>query len=622
MSGGRPIYFTVSETLQAVVDEIKSDDDHDDELWADDEVSLEPTPCTSSTAVARSPPTPTLVSPGLESLSHSKLIFQQSSTPIRGRPESVVVQSLPKSIASESLSTESVPPELVSLELESSELLLSESGPPAPKRHCTDVNCSISSPEVSNAHDDTHFDPSATQLARTYFVVNPPTLPNPENGDSVPNDLQLVQQQVSKGCGCSQSCFSRMSVTPQDILMHRFNMIEVSKPERDMLVMAAIHTGMHMVGNSKQNRTTYRYQNVEVCVGTFLFLHAITLKYLKAIRSWYLKNGLVPRVHGNVGRKPRHTFGHDIIEGVVQFIKLYTEVHGMPQPAAPRGRSDAPPIYLPASQNFKTVHAQYVAACTINSSRHVGYSVFKSVWHQCMPHVRFMTPRTDVCGVCEDMRHCIQSALTEDEKIAATSQFRVHIENAQDEREHYKMKTISAKEEYDAFRRDSNLPTCSFGQCLRPCSVAMRKCHYTFDFAEQLHLPNHARQVGPLYFKVPYRVQLFGVCDEARPQQTNYLFGENDTIGENGTKCHGPNCVVSMHHHFFDTHGNGEEECFLHADNCGGQNKNKTVLAYLAWRCIVGLHQQITYYFMITGHTQCLVDGCFGLIKQKYRRSE
>ena len=42
--------------------------------------------------------------------------------------------------------------------------------------------------------------------------------------------------------------------------------------------MAAVHTGMHMVGNSKRNRITYRYQNVEVCVNTYLFLHAITLK--------------------------------------------------------------------------------------------------------------------------------------------------------------------------------------------------------------------------------------------------------------------------------------------------------------------------------------------------------
>ena len=49
LSGGRPRYFTVSETLQAVFDE--SDDHRDDELWADDDVSLEQTPCTSSTAI-------------------------------------------------------------------------------------------------------------------------------------------------------------------------------------------------------------------------------------------------------------------------------------------------------------------------------------------------------------------------------------------------------------------------------------------------------------------------------------------------------------------------------------------------------------------------------------------
>ena len=117
-------------------------------------------------------------------------------------------------------------------------------------------------------------------------------------------------------------------------------------------------------------------------------------------------------------------------------------------------------------------------------------------------------------------------------------------------------------------------------------------------------------------------MQLFGVCDEARPQQINYLYGESDNIGKNGTKCHGPNCVVSMLHHFFATHGNGEEACCLHADNCCGQNKNKTVMAYLAWRCITGRHHQITISFMITGHTRCLVDGCFGLIKQKYSRSD
>ena len=76
-------------------------------------------------------------------------------------------------------------------------------------------------------------------------------------------------------------------------------------------------------------------------------MYAISLKYLKAIRPWYVQNGLVPRVHGNTGHRPGHVFKYEVIKAVVQFIKVYTEVHGMPQPAAPRGRADIPPsIYL------------------------------------------------------------------------------------------------------------------------------------------------------------------------------------------------------------------------------------------------------------------------------------
>ncbi len=117
-------------------------------------------------------------------------------------------------------------------------------------------------------------------------------------------------------------------------------------------------------------------------------------------------------------------------------------------------------------------------------------------------------------------------------------------------------------------------------------------------------------------------MQLFGVCSEGIPKQINYLLDESDTIGPNGTKSHGANTVVSLLHDFFRRHGHGEEQCILHADNCGGQNKNRTVMAYLAWRVILGLHKKITLSFMLAGHTRCLVDGCFGLLKRKYRRSD
>ena len=65
------------------------------------------------------------------------------------------------------------------------------------------------------------------------------------------------------------------------------------------------------------------------------------------------------------------------------------------------------------------------------------------------------------------------------------------------------------------------------------------------------------------------------------PYQVNYLIDEASTIGQNGSKSHGPNSIVSMLHHFFSTHSLDETHLQLHADNCAGQNKNKTVASYL-----------------------------------------
>ena len=108
--------------------------------------------------------------------------------------------------------------------------------------------------------------------------------------------------------------------------------------------------------------------------------------------------------------------------------------------------------------------------------------------------------------------------------------------------------------------------------------------HYTFDFAQNVSLPHTARRVGPLYFKTPRKVQLFGICSEAIPKQVNYLLDEADTIGEDGKKSHNPNTVVSLLHHFFDVYVQDEEECYLNADNCAGQNKkqNSYILPCLA----------------------------------------
>ena len=71
-------------------------------------------------------------------------------------------------------------------------------------------------------------------------------------------------------------------------------------------------------------------------------------------------------------------------------------------------------------------------------------------------------------------------------KIALTTVFSAHLAQAQEEHRYY-------------------LDSCN----VTPEGSPPEYAHYTFDFAEQLTLPHHSRQVGPMYFKVGRKVQLF-----------------------------------------------------------------------------------------------------------------
>ena len=84
----------------------------------------------------------------------------------------------------------------------------------------------------------------------------------------------------------------------------------------------------------------------------------------------------------------------------------------------------------------------------------------------------------------------------------------------------------------------------------------------------------------------------------------------------------GANAVISMLHHFFLHHGVGETTAHLHADNCSGQNKNRYMMSYLMWRVLTGLHKEIIISFLPVGHTKFAPDWCFGLFKQRYRRTK
>ncbi len=73
---------------------------------------------------------------------------------------------------------------------------------------------------------------------------------------------------------------------------------------------------------------------------------------------------------------------------------------------------------------------------------------------------------------------------------------------------------------------------------------------------------------------------------------------------------------------FFENHGFGGKEVCLHADNCCGQNKNNIMVQYLLWRTLTNIHSKILLSFLIVEHTKFSPDWCFGLLKQKYRKTD
>ena len=127
--------------------------------------------------------------------------------------------------------------------------------------------------------------------------------------------------------------------------------------------------------------------------------------------------------------------------------------------------------------------------------------------------------------------------------------------------------------------------------------------HYSFDYAQQIHYPSDPMQPGPMHFSVPRKSVLFDVCCEAILQQVNYLIDEAVVTGK------GSNAVISYVHHFFDNWSLGVKSVHINCDNCSGQNKMN------------GLHHNVELHFLLAGHTKFAPDWCFGLIKQKYRRT-
>ena len=433
----------------------------------------------------------------------------------------------------------------------------------------------------------------------------------------------LVSKFLSAPCSCGKNCQNQFS--DSELLEARDDFRNLTWNEKNCVMLTQLNSFQKISKYAKSARTTkartrnkfeYRINTDRlVCRDTFLFYHGETLKRLKYLQKHLAEVGASPPIHGNAGRKPKHACSFEDKQDVVAFIVNFAAMHGMPDPGRDlrKGKGKLR-ILLPTVLNYRAVHRIYQKSISGRAARQVEYHSFVRIWQEMVPHICFNKPRSDLCITCENFKRTLNQIASDmeesrdDEKIRIHEQAIAHLERAKKERDYYHHCIRLSEKGY-----------LKLGprQRISPCKPNSRNIsmHYSWDFAQQRHYPYEDQQVGPIYFKTPRRVQLFGICCEGIPRQVNYLIDEADFQDKSS------NTVISLLDHFFENHGFGEKHVYLTADNCVGQNKNNAVLQYLLYRTLVGLHDKIRLSFMMVGHTKFAPDGYFGLIKYRYRRS-
>ena len=422
-------------------------------------------------------------------------------------------------------------------------------------------------PHAEEGDDEQGADVNTEEVINRNIREYASSVPEEAEDESEEEDGEItrVRRSLVTGCKCKTGCYHQF--TQAQIFDHILNVREMDKSEKDLYVMGTQVSSSNdstntRRGERKQVHHSYKFDGKIICREVYKIIFDIGEKHLRNLSTHMKRNGTIPRTHGNKGRKPHHAIGFNDIKKVVQFVINFSDENGIPLPAAPHGSDDIPPIYIHSSFSKKVIHKMYMSSCE-EGQRQVKYSAFAEIWKSCCQHIKIARPQEDVCGTCEKLRKQSQDAVGEDNMLEISRKMNDHILAVKRERKVYQDCINEAKQELNGVEVTDQAVTAK--------SSDYQNVHYTFDFAQNVLIPHHSRQVGPLYFMSPRKVQIFGVRLDGIPLQLNYLIDEHQSIGPDGANTHVPNSVISMLDHTLTQYGLGEKICKLHSDNCGGK---------------------------------------------------
>jgi hypothetical protein len=253
-------------------------------------------------------------------------------------------------------------------------------------------------------------------------------------------------------------------------------------------------------------------------------------------------------------------------------------------------------IYLPSHHSYQRLYDEFKEQ---NQDIEISLNSFKEFWknHQEFKKMKIRNPSKDVCDECSIFKTSVASLTDED-----FTEFGESLNN--DHQKHIREYRYM-REEYEKDIKDS-----------RDISNPDRPIVLSFDYAQNASIPHNPQQPASFYYYSLKKAYQFGIVDEELDNHFHYIYMES----EGGKGC---DQVVSMVLHYLRCiQKRKSKNLIFWADNCGGQNKNSTVIQTLLELVISQEFDNVQLKFQIKGHTRNSVDKGFGYTKREYLSSE
>jgi len=431
-------------------------------------------------------------------------------------------------------------------------------------------------------------------------------IPNVELPHSLKQQFDNI---IAQDC-CKKSCLTNINPTPY-VLQAFLDLRQMNSKRKLQLLIYTMSLGV--VTNPKRWRYSYALPFIgPVCKSAFMAFWGYGDKPIKRCSSWMQKGrSILAPVHKNAGNSHNH-LSTATVNSVKSFLSNLGRQSGEDRAIRKYTRQlvdgsysvnyeKIDYIYLPShySQNKILMLYNHLNPNNIVKSR----SALIDIWHndENLKKIIIRSPSKNECDDCTVLRINLVDATT----TPANQELQEQV----DRRERMVQETGIKIQNHISHYRDlranyeSDIQRCKNGN---PTDLAV----ICFDYAQNVQLPFDPQTPSGVYFLSLLNVYQFGIVNERIGVQEHFIYTE-------GKAGKGSNEVASMIMKYLDRNFiNTHHLCFW-ADNCGGQNKNTTMLFLMAYLVIFGttsghVFQSIEYKFQVKGHTRNSVDRGFG----------